>query len=118
VQDCYERFMPGMPPGLRLERAAAAQLDDFATADSGLFEPATHRSYYWEQPYTTSEYLDVLNTYSNHIALEPGLRTQLMRCIARLIDEDYGGNIRKAHLTQLMVARRADRAADTPAGRG
>lgn len=105
-QEWYERWMPGTPPGLRCEPA-----DEFADKSWGVdqsadFESPEFRRYFWTLPYTTKTYLDVLRTYSGHIALEEPNRSRLYACIGRLIDSKYGGRIEKAYLTQLTIARR------------
>jgi trans-aconitate methyltransferase len=107
VQDCYERFMPGTPPGLRAPRAADVPSEREALATGGRFERAVARRYEHEIAYTTAEYLDLLCTYSNHRALAPDARDALLRCIARLIDEHHGGRVVKRYLNELVVAQRA-----------
>jgi hypothetical protein len=106
VQACYERWMPGTPPGLRLTPADAIPRDGAEIDRSGLFEPVSFHRYEWELAYTTREYLDVLLTYSGHIALAPRRRRGLLDCIANLIDSRYGGRISKRYLTELQLARR------------
>lgn len=64
--------------------------------------PEFHR-YEWEQAYDTEAYVDLLLTYSNHIALPA--RDQLIADIRHLIDTRYGGRVTKRYLTQLAVAR-------------
>jgi SAM-dependent methyltransferase len=106
VQACYERWMPGTPPGLRQTPAERLPFGDQGLAASDLFEPPTLRRYPWQQAYTTAEYLAVLGTYSGHIDLpEPG-RAGLLECIASLIDSGYGGRIEKAYVTDLVLARK------------
>lgn len=107
VQECYERLMPGTPPGLRLPDPDDVQ-DEYAeeVQASGLFAAPVSLRYPWVAEYTTATYLDVLNTYSNHIALEPAAREALLGCVAALIDSHYGGRVRKQYLTLLLVARR------------
>jgi SAM-dependent methyltransferase len=99
VQDCYRR------PS-RLPTAADIPRDTGELAQSGRFEPATFRRYEWEQPYMAQEYLDLLNTYSDHRALEETLRRRLLECISQLIVGRYGGRIRKRYLNELRIARR------------
>ncbi|KAF4410762.1 class I SAM-dependent methyltransferase [Streptomyces lycii] len=117
VQDCYERFDPATPPGLR--PPAAEDVDTSAHADeaarSGRFGPVDFRRYAWDLEYTTAEYLDVLRTYSNHRALPPETREGLLDCIAGLIDSRYGGRVTKRYLTELRVSRTAP---GLPAGCG
>ncbi len=106
VQDCYERFDPATPPGLRLPAARDIPEDDAELAASGRFEPAIFRRYEWELSYSTEAYLDLLMTYSGHRALPDAARTGLLTCIARLIDDRHGGRVVKRYLTELRLARR------------
>ncbi|RJQ76015.1 class I SAM-dependent methyltransferase [Pseudonocardiaceae bacterium YIM PH 21723] len=101
VQECYERWDPATPPGLRL-RPAAAHVPEFDASDR--FVPAEFRRYEWEVAYTTAEYLDLLLTYSGHLALPAGARDGLLGDIAAVIDREYGGRIVKRYLTELAVA--------------
>lgn len=107
VQSCYERWMPGTPAGLRLPRAAQIPMDDAELVRSGRFERAVFRRYQWERTYSTAEYLDLLLTYSGHRTLAPDSRSALLDCVAQLIDARYGGQVRKRHMNELRVARRA-----------
>ncbi|MEV5777888.1 class I SAM-dependent methyltransferase [Streptomyces antimycoticus] len=107
AQDCYERFDPATPPGLRLPAAADVDTSDHAdeVAHSGRFGPVDFRRYEWDLTYTTAEYLAVLRTYSGHRALPPQAREGLLECIAGLIDRRYGGRVTKRYLTELRVSR-------------
>ncbi|MDQ4027353.1 MAG: hypothetical protein M3214_04780 [Actinomycetota bacterium] len=53
---------------------------------SGWFSDVDVRRYVWAQPYTTDEYLSLLDTYSGHRAMEARTRELLYRRIARRID--------------------------------
>ncbi|WP_086661239.1 class I SAM-dependent methyltransferase [Lentzea kentuckyensis] len=100
VQKCYERWDPATPPNLRL--APADDIPREFDESSSFDEPEFHR-YEWEQTYDTEAYVDLLLTYSNHIALPD--RDRLIADIRRLIDTRYGGRVTKRYLTQLAVAR-------------
>lgn len=106
AQRCYEQYMPGTPPGLRLLEPEARPHEYAELDDGGLFESPILRQYAWEHTYTTREYLDVLSTYSNHQELAPDARAALFDCIARLIDGDLGGRVCKAYVTDLAVAHK------------
>jgi SAM-dependent methyltransferase len=107
VQECYERFDPTTPPGLRLSRA-----DDVVySADpdpEGRLGAAHIRRYETDLAYTTATYLDVLQTYSVTRALDDGERAGLLTCIGSLIDERYGGLIVKRYLRTMRVSRRVE----------
>ncbi len=106
VQDCYEKWDPTTPPGLRLVHA-----DDIvptaAPDPNGRFGAAQLRRYDTDIAYTTARYLEVIGTYSPTRALGDERRDGLLSCIGSLIDSRYGGLVVKRYLRQLRVARRA-----------
>jgi ubiquinone/menaquinone biosynthesis C-methylase UbiE len=106
VQRQYERWDPATPPGLRLQGADAIPVARPDLEDPRLFEPAVLRRYEWEAEYTTSEYLELLLTYSNHLALPAPQQDGLISGIGSLIDTRFGGTVRKRYLTELRVIRR------------
>ena len=106
VQGCYERWDPATPPGLRLSRAEDIPVVSYGMETHPAFEAPVVRDYLYEVAYTTETYLDVLGTYSNHIALPEPNRGELFRCIAALLEQGYGGRIVKAYMARLLVARR------------
>lgn len=105
VQDCYERWDPDTPPGLRLPLA-----DDVVSSaerdPAGAFGASQLRRYETDRAYTTAAYLDVLQTYSGHRALDDEARAGLLACIGSLIDERYGGLVVKRYLRTMRVSRR------------
>ncbi|MEX1008800.1 MAG: class I SAM-dependent methyltransferase [Acidimicrobiia bacterium] len=107
VQDCYERWDPDTPAGIRLERAddVAARIDVEADP-KGRFGAAVLRCYETDRTYTTAVYLDVLQTYSGHRAMDDDARDRLLTCIGSLIDSRYGGLIVKRYLNTMRVSRR------------
>ncbi|MFI7364169.1 class I SAM-dependent methyltransferase [Streptomyces sp. NPDC050149] len=108
VQRCYERFDPDTLPGTRPPAAASVDGSDHAqeVARSGAFGPTVSCRYEHDLTYTTSEYLEVLQTYSGHRALPEAAREGLLGCIASLIDGRYGGQVTKRYLIELAVAHR------------
>lgn len=107
VQDCYERFDPATPPGLRQSSAAQVPADGSELDGSGRFGQVIFRRYEWEQPYRADEYLDLLRTYSGHRALPEPARRGLLECVTQLINSRYGGQITKRYLTRLVLAHRS-----------
>jgi SAM-dependent methyltransferase len=103
AQECYERFDPDTPPGLRLPRTADVPPDAEELAPH--FGEPVFRRYEWGQEYTAEQYIDVLLTYSGHRAMEPDAQRALLDCIATLIDTRYAGRITKRYLNELRVAR-------------
>jgi SAM-dependent methyltransferase len=105
VQECYERWDPATPPGLRLTSAGEIAPVTDEIDESPLFEPAVRRRYRADVGYDRQGYLDLLSTYSGHRALRPDQRRGLFDCIGGLIDHRYGGSVTKAYLYELRVAR-------------
>jgi SAM-dependent methyltransferase len=106
VQSCYEAHMPGTPPGLRLSHSDDIPADTRDLAASGLFETPAVRRYEWLATYTTEQYIDVIGTYSNNLALTPENRRALDACITSLIGSRFGGEIQKQYMTELIVAKK------------
>ncbi len=73
---------------------------------TGLYGPVTVRRYPFEVEYDGESYIRLLNTYSDHRALESDVRKRLFEGIAELIDTEYGGYITKGYLATLYVAHR------------
>jgi SAM-dependent methyltransferase len=105
AQSCYRRWDRATPATLRLPTAEDVPLDRDLDR-SGLFARSQFRRYEWEREYGTTEYLDLLSTYSTTLALRPRGRRNLLECLGALIENRYGGRITKRYLTELRVARR------------
>lgn len=106
AQACYERWMPGTPPGLRPQAPDEISLATPASiVESGLFEEVGVRRHVWLREFTTQSYIDEIGTYSTNLELSEENRQGLHACIARMIDERWGGRITKAYVTDLHVAR-------------
>lgn len=108
VQRCYEHWKPeSTQPGFRLTPAEAVA-DDFDLTPGGHFVPVGTGRQVREIPYSTEEYLDLLLTYSDHLATPDETREGLLGCIGSLIDDRYAGRVIKAYLFQLTVGRVAE----------
>jgi SAM-dependent methyltransferase len=106
AQDCYERWDPATPPGLRLEPAESIHQEGEEIVRSGLFESPQFCRHLADLTYTRESYIDVLLTYSGHRALPPEAQAGLLGCIGGLIDDRYGGQVVKRYLSELRTARR------------
>ena len=74
-------------------------------ARTGVFEMVGLVRILWHIDRTADEYIDLLNTYSDHWAHEPNDRQRLLESIHRIIAEGPTGSIRKHYLTTLRLAR-------------
>lgn len=73
---------------------------------SGLFNDVQVRRHIWEQMYTADEYIDLLNTFSSHIALDPEKRDFLYRNVRERIEARPDPRVRRHWLSILNVARK------------
>ncbi|MBP5975775.1 class I SAM-dependent methyltransferase [Brasilonema sp. CT11] len=73
---------------------------------TGLFDKVTVYKYRWDAGYDTASYIDLLNTYSNHIDLGSSKRERLFDEIAKLINTKFNGHITMRYLTTLYIAHR------------
>lgn len=105
VQADYEEALPGeenRPP------PDPDEIDDLSAEmeGSGFFAYVAHRRYLVERTYDAADYLDLLGTFSGHLALDPDRRADLFRRIRQRIEARPGGLVRKSLLVLLNVARR------------
>lgn len=111
VQEVYRSFAPEMTknwrPFPRTDANRVTHKDDIE--QSRLFGEVAVREYRWNAVYSARSYTDLLNTYSDHRALDEATRNRLLKGIAEFIDERYGGRVIKSYLTVLYVAHRKSR---------
>lgn len=107
IQEVYEeigaRPLPGAVwprrPGQLEERRREIEA-------GGLFEVVGVRQFDWETVHDANGYIDLLNTFSGHIAMEPWQRDRLYREIRRRLAIRSDGRLRRHWGAALHVARR------------
>lgn len=72
---------------------------------SGLFHQAAVRRHLFDVMYNADEYVAVLGTYSGHIALDPGVREELLARIRRRVETQPSRTVTKTYLATLNVAQ-------------
>lgn len=90
--------------GWSLDRWIAWLRDDIDR--SGFFAPAAIRQAAWNQEYDQSQFLALLNSYSDRLNHPADSEAELRRDLAALVAR-RGGTIRRAYVSILAVARRA-----------
>jgi SAM-dependent methyltransferase len=78
---------------------------DFAKHAS-LFTSASIDRFPWSRPYSAEEYIQLLGTYSDHIALDEESRNRLFAAIENAISK-HGGFLDKRYTTVLQMAQKA-----------
>jgi ubiquinone/menaquinone biosynthesis C-methylase UbiE len=73
---------------------------------TGLFAGVEVRRHLWDVEYTADEYLAVLGTYSDNLALPADQRAELFARIRARIGGTPGGSVTKTYLATLNIARK------------
>jgi hypothetical protein len=96
------------PPGERRPRPSELGDDGAAIDASGLFEVTAVRHYDWERVYPAEEYIELLGTFSGHLAMADWKRQRLFTEIRRRLALRPEHSVRRHWGAVLQVARRRD----------
>jgi SAM-dependent methyltransferase len=112
IQDVYEEIGEGLSQALPPDAKwpTPDQLPDRCSeiAETGLFEDCRIRRFDWEVRYDAEAYIDVLNTFSGHIAMTEAQRSRLYGEIRRRLALRPDGKLRRHWGVVLHVARCRD----------
>ncbi len=103
IQKLYKIYMPYSPRPVEYGERDAKQRADIA-AKYG-FKDIGFRLYHRTRTFSAKEYVALLGTYSDHLALERGIREEFFSKIEELIDE-YGGQFTLYDTIDLQLARK------------
>jgi SAM-dependent methyltransferase len=108
IQEVYDEIGVGLPPDTPLPRPG--RLDDQRNEieASGLFEVLDISQFDWETIYDADGYIDLLNTFSGHIAMHDWQRERLYGEIRRRLAQRRDGRLRRHWGAVLHIARRRD----------
>jgi SAM-dependent methyltransferase len=108
LQQVYDEIGEGLPEGATYFRPGELRDQREHIEASELFEPTLVRHFDWEVTYDADGYLRLLDTFSGHIAMQPGQRHRLYSEIRRRLGERADGLLRRGWGAVLHVARRQD----------
>jgi SAM-dependent methyltransferase len=108
IQDVYDEIGEGLPPGSSWPRPGELEERKAEIEASGLFEVVDIRHFDWEQVYDADGYLELLDTFSGHIAMEPWQRERLYSEIRSRLARRPDGQLRRHWGAVLHIARRRD----------
>jgi len=109
IQEIYDEIGEGLPPGSTLPRPQELPDDRADIEASGLFEVVDVTQYDWETAYDATGYVELLKTFSGHIAMQAWQRDRLYSEIRRRLDERPDGQLRRHWGGVLRIARRLER---------
>lgn len=104
LDDAYSRWFPADDKERVRDAVAAARrawTDDID--GSGRFGPVHVGLFPWETTYTSSEYIALIDTYSDHVSLDEERRSGLYDAIAGAIDR-HGGQIKVRYVAMAFIA--------------
>jgi SAM-dependent methyltransferase len=108
LEKAYARWLPS-PTWTPSRDTTTSKTRQFTSEieRSGLFGPVQVASFPWTARYTTRQYLDLLDTHSDHALLAPERRGPLYEAIASAI-ERRGGRIEVPYVAVLVLTVRED----------
>ncbi len=103
----YARLAPGLESYSVLLGGSDARADTAVAgiAASGGFDAAQPHTFAWSRRHDTAQWLEILRTHSDHQALEPARREQLLGEIGEAV-ESVGGTFDMPYEAVLVRARR------------
>ena len=109
IQDIYDEIGEGHAARLSGRLRPGELPDDRAEIEaSGLFEVIAVRHYDWERVYQAEEYIELLSTFSGHLAMADWKRKRLYGEIRRRLALRPDHSVRRHWGAVLQVARRRE----------
>lgn len=107
LQDIYDEIGEGLPPGAPWPTLAELAPHGLQETSNGLFVTTTVARFEWEITYDADTYIDLLNTFSGHIAMQPRQRERLYGEIRRRLSRRLTGQLRRHWGAVLEIAKPA-----------
>ncbi|MDQ3615487.1 MAG: methyltransferase domain-containing protein [Actinomycetota bacterium] len=106
IQDVYDEIGEGMSAGAPRLRAGSLPTIDLGRASGGRFETIAIRQFDWETVYDSEPYIDLLTTFSGHIAMKDWQRERLFGEIRRRLLARPSGLLRRHWGAALQIGRK------------
>jgi len=111
IQEIYDEIGEGLPPDATVTRPGELSDQRSEIDASAQFEVVDITQFDWETTYDAGGYIDLLNTFSGHIAMRDWQRERLYGEIRRRLAERPDGQLRRHSGGVLHIARRLCRRA-------
>jgi len=109
--EATQRIYAELVPALAQEGIPRAEeifpIDAHEWESSGLFHNAQTRTYRWQSKQSAEEYVQMLNTHSDHRMMAADVREQLFARLRELIEGKFSGVATKEYVTLLQMAEKA-----------
>ena len=108
IQPIYDEIGEPLPPGAAWTRPQELADDRAEIEASGRFDVVDIRQYDWETIHDATSYIELLDTFSGHIAMQQWQRDRLYGEIRRRLATRPDGRLRRHWGAVLHIARRRD----------
>jgi SAM-dependent methyltransferase len=106
IQEVYDEIGEAIPPGTPIPRPQQLPELRGEIESGGLFEVVDVAQFDWETVYDADGYVELLNTFSGHIAMEDWQRARIYGEVRRRLAERPDGRLRRHWGCVLHIARR------------
>ena len=107
AQRIYQKIVPEWPdPNNRQSDEDWVKETQNSIIEAGLFGIVKIKTYSWSRTYSSSDYIKLLSTYSDHISLEENKKKQLFDGIKSLIESRFDGIVERPYLTVIFIAHK------------
>ena len=108
LQGAYRLHAPELAANWQPPPHPDAMPDEYSAmiAESAWFHPAVVKRYRSDITYSADEYIDLLGTFSDHLALDTDSRHGLLAEVKRIINDECGGSFTREQVATLYLARR------------
>jgi SAM-dependent methyltransferase len=104
-QLCYAQWDPAHDPEFRPREVSDLTDRNDELENSKVFASILHRRYFCDYRFSTSEYCDLLATFSDIRAFDESDRTGFLSCVANLIETRFQGTVTRRASYELWLAQ-------------
>ncbi|NOX31515.1 MAG: class I SAM-dependent methyltransferase [Actinobacteria bacterium] len=109
IQDVYDEIGESFPADTVLPGTAGSRDLTGEFEASGVFGTVEAHNFEWELSYSAAEYIELLSTFSDHIAMAPRKRQRLFNEIRSHLGARTDGLVRRHWGARLHIAQMLDR---------
>ena len=107
IQEVYDEIGEGLEPYVGFPKPGELHEPELAQESDGLFETVAIRHIDWETVYDADGYIELLDTFSGHIAMHPWQRDRLYGEIRRRVNSRADPRLRRHWGAVVAIARRS-----------
>jgi ubiquinone/menaquinone biosynthesis C-methylase UbiE len=107
IHETYSMYRPKTPsdPKTPIRRIEDIEAQEF---DEHLFKVVLYKLFPVKIKYTAKAYADLVNTFSNTIAMPEGPRSDFLKDLEDLIETKHGGSVIKPYVISLTIGQKID----------